>query len=167
VIARSIGARKSFKCNGKKGQQGRGRGSLQCVKKTKLPWTCSRPSPRSASDNVFEVALKRFVTRSTASMCHVLYMIASGACLDVIEARFLVRLRTPFYGFTGSSSSLSIPSTFPPSAPMTSTSDNSSIFFEDDNVFRHGLSDPNVLANQKRAKIFDLLNRLHNTGWAY
>ena len=47
---------------------------------------------------------------------------------------------------------------------MSSTCDTSSISFDDDNGFKYGLSDPNVLANQKRAKIFDLLNRLHNTG---
>jgi len=47
---------------------------------------------------------------------------------------------------------------------MTSTPDTSSISFEDDTVFQHGLNDPSLLANQKRAKIFELLHRLHNTG---
>jgi len=47
---------------------------------------------------------------------------------------------------------------------MTSTSDTASLLSEDVNVFRHGLCDPNSLANQKRAKVFDLLNRLRNTG---
>ena len=50
---------------------------------------------------------------------------------------------------------------------MTTTPDTASLFSDDLNVFKHGLSDPNLLANQKRTKVFDLLNRLRNTGWAY
>ena len=111
----------------------------------------------------FEVALEALiVTRSTASFWHVLYLTVSEACLDEIASRFLVRLPAPiktrqiWFVFASQSSSL-LPS-------MSSTCDTSSISFDDDNGFKYGLSDPNVLANQKRAKIFDLLNRLHNTG---
>ena len=47
---------------------------------------------------------------------------------------------------------------------MTTSPDTSSLFSDDTNVFKHGLSDRGILANQKRARVFDLLNRLRNTG---
>ena len=47
---------------------------------------------------------------------------------------------------------------------MASTPNTFSSFLEDVNTFQGGLSDRSLLANQKRAKVFDLLNRLHNTG---
>lgn len=50
---------------------------------------------------------------------------------------------------------------------MASTPNTLSSFLDDVNTFQHGLADRSLLANQKRAKVFDLLNRLHNTGWAY
>ena len=49
------GAMKSFKCNGKGSRPRPARGPMHCVKFTKLPWICSRSSPRSALENVFEV----------------------------------------------------------------------------------------------------------------
>ena len=47
---------------------------------------------------------------------------------------------------------------------MASTPDTLSYFSEDVNTFQGGLFDRSLPANQKRAKVFDLLNRLHNTG---
>ena len=56
---------------------------------------------------------------------------------------------------------------FSPSYPMAPTPDTLSSVLEEVNTFQHELADRSLPANQKPAKVFDLLNRLHNTGLAY
>jgi hypothetical protein len=162
-MPRSRRARKSSKCNGKREREKRGRGSLRYVKKIKPRWICSRPSLRSALGDVFEVALQSLHPRT-------MYDRIRNLTLMDTEPRLFVRLRTSSgsEGFKRSTVRLCIQVLLllSPRQPrsMESTPDTSSLFSEDLNLFKHGLSDPNSLANQKRAKFFDLLNRLRNTG---